>query len=294
MVAVSAKKKIIIMMKMKERIKKVNDLRVEVLSPSVIESNFEEMEKDLSAQMQVYKELEITEEKNAEAKKDLATLRKIRKAIDDKRKDVKKEFMKPFDEFEAKVKNLIGLVDEPIQLIDTKVQEFEAKRKEERRIQVIEIYIDAIGDYQEYLPYDYVAKQSWLNISTSDKEIRADISEAIVATQNAIDTLTATDNGFLEKALDLYRKTHDLPMCVSRMVEWKKVADEAAAKAVEEQKAQQAVAPVQQEQDSEEPELPFTDESTIKVTYAIVGTAEQISELEATMVSLDVYWEKRV
>lgn len=293
MVAVSAKKKIT-MMKMKERIKKVNDLRVEVLSPSVIESNFEEMEKDLSAQMQVYKELEITEEKNAEAKKDLATLRKIRKAIDDKRKEVKKEFMKPFDEFEAKVKNLIGLVDEPIQLIDTKVQEFEAKRKEERRIQVIEIYIDAIGDYQEYLPYDYVAKQSWLNISTSDKEIRADISESIVATQNAIDTLTATDNGFLEKALDLYRKTHDLPMCVSRMVEWKKVADEAAAKAVEEQKAQQAVAPVQQEQDSEEPELPFTDESTIKVTYAIVGTAEQISELEATMVSLDVYWEKRV
>jgi hypothetical protein len=279
---------------MKERIIIVNDLRVEVKSPSVIESNFEEMEQALSEQMQLYKDLEITENKNAEAKKDLATLRKIRKAIDDKRKEVKKEFMKPFDDFEAKVKNLIDLVDEPISLIDTKVQKFEKKRKAERQAQVIDIYIDAIGDYQEYLPYDYVSEPSWLNISTSDKEIRADISEAIVSTRNAIDTLTATDNGFLDKALDLYKKTHDLPLCVSRAVEWKKVADEAAAKAVEEQKPQQAVAPVQQEQDSEEPELPFTDESTIKVTYAIVGTAEQITELEATMVSLDVYWEKRV
>lgn len=272
----------------------MNDLRVEVKSPSVIESNFEEMEQDLSEQMQLYKDLEITEDKNAEAKKDLATLRKIRKAIDDKRKEVKKEFMKPFDDFEVKVKSLIGLVDDPISLIDTKIQEFETKRKAERQTQVIDIYIDAIGDYQEYLPYDYVSKPSWLNISTSDKEIRADISEAIASTKNAIDTLTVTDNGFLDKALDLYKKTHDLPMCVSRMVEWKKVADEAAAKAVEEQKPQQAVAPVQQEQDSEEPELPFTDESTIKVTYAIVGTAEQITELEATMVSLDVYFEKRV
>lgn len=271
----------------------MNDLRVEVKSPSVIESNFEEMEQALSEQMQLYKDLEITENKNAEAKKDLATLRKIRKAIDDKRKEVKKEFMKPFDDFEAKVKNLIGLVDEPISLIDTKVQEFEKKRKAERQAQVIDIYIDAIGDYQEYLPYDYVSEPSWLNISTSDKEIRADISEAIVSTRNAIDTLTATDNGFLDKALDLYKKTHDLPLCVSRAVEWKKVADEAVTKAVEEQKAQQVVAPVQKEQDSEDAGLPFTDESTFKVTYAIVGTEEQIANVEKALDSIGVYFERR-
>ena len=39
-------------------------------------------------------------------------------------RDVKKEWMKPYEDFEAKMKNLTEKIDEPICLIDSQLKDF--------------------------------------------------------------------------------------------------------------------------------------------------------------------------
>ena len=112
----------------------MNDLEVKVQQqPGKIICNFKEIKEALEIQMTAYTSLEITEEGQKEAKADLATLRKIRKAVDDQRKAVKNEFMTPYNEFEKEVKDILAVIDTPITMIDTKLKEFDERRIEEKQ-----------------------------------------------------------------------------------------------------------------------------------------------------------------
>jgi hypothetical protein len=57
-----------------------------------------------------YKEIVPTEDNLALVKKDRSYLRNIIKSIDQRRIDIKKEWMHPYDQFEAEVKKVTGLL----------------------------------------------------------------------------------------------------------------------------------------------------------------------------------------
>ena len=103
----------------------MNDIEVKVTQTAgVIESNFEEIKEALGLQMTAYLELEVTEDNINERKADLATLRKICKAVDERKKEVKKGFMKPYEDFEKEVKDVLAVINEPINMIDTELKGF--------------------------------------------------------------------------------------------------------------------------------------------------------------------------
>ena len=58
-----------------------------------------------------YEGLTYTEEQMQDAKKDRATLNAMRKAISDRRIEVKKALLAPYDAFEAEVKEVVALID---------------------------------------------------------------------------------------------------------------------------------------------------------------------------------------
>lgn len=89
----------------------------------VITGNFEDIKKSLETEMAVYETKQFAEEDKQKAKGDLADLRKLRKAVNDRKVEVKKEYMKPYEVFEGKVKELIGVIDKPIALIDGQVSD---------------------------------------------------------------------------------------------------------------------------------------------------------------------------
>ena len=129
----------------------MNELTLNVKqNPGVIELNFDEIEKALDAKLAEYKGAVFTEESKSIAKSEVANLRKLKKDFEDARKGVKKEWMKPYEDFEAKMKNLTEKIDEPICLIDSQLKDFERKRREERREKIKEIYQEIIGDMEEY------------------------------------------------------------------------------------------------------------------------------------------------
>lgn len=55
-----------------------------------ITANFDEIKTALAGQLEEYKDKEFTEDKKKDAKEDLASLRKLKKSVDDRRKEVKK------------------------------------------------------------------------------------------------------------------------------------------------------------------------------------------------------------
>ena len=170
-----------------------------------ISCNFEELKEALELQMTAYTSLEVTEDRLKEAKDDLATLRKMRKAAEDKRKAIKTEFMQPYTEFEEKYKDFISVIDKPITMIDGKLKEFEAKRIEERNQHIKELYAEKIGDYAEFLPLNTIQKPQWSNKTYSDKDIIYEISEAITKVRSDIDVIKALHSEIEDKCITEYR-----------------------------------------------------------------------------------------
>ena len=151
----------------------MNELKFNVVqSIGEITANFDEFKNQVSQELEKYKSKEFTEDTKKDAKKDLAELRKKKAAVNERRIEVKKEYMKPYDEFEAKVKELITLIDEPITLIDYKVKEFEEKRINERKEEILLAYEEIVpGELQDYIPLERIYGKKWTNAGTKMKDI---------------------------------------------------------------------------------------------------------------------------
>lgn len=102
--------------------------------------NYEELKEFLQSRLAVYSQIVYTEDGVKEAKSDKATLNKLKKAIDDKRKEIKKIYMAPYLEVESQAKELIALIDEPLALISEFITGVDNAEKERRRLEVREFY----------------------------------------------------------------------------------------------------------------------------------------------------------
>ena len=187
--------------------------------PAEISFNFNEIKQGLSEQMEIYKSMEVTEDVLVERKKDVATLRKIAKAIDDKRKEVKSNYMIPYDEFEKKAKELIEIVNKPIDLINKQVKEFDEKQKTEKKIKAFEYFESNVGDVD--IIFEEVFSPSWLLSATSFKSIKSDIDTAISDRKADIETIKAMESEVEEKAMATYKSTKRLADALKVINEYK-------------------------------------------------------------------------
>lgn len=170
--------------------------------------NFQELKQALEQQLEVYKTLAYSQDSVKAAKKDKATLNKLKKAIDDKRKEIKKIYMQPYTVVEAQAKELIALIDEPLALITGFIAREEAEEKDERRKDISAFFYQnatALGDLAETLfasPSFY--DQKWENKSTTAKAYQAAILERINAAAIDISTIRATGGKYTAALLERY------------------------------------------------------------------------------------------
>lgn len=75
----------------------------------------------------------FTEDSKTYAKKEVASLRAEKKSLQENMREAKKQYMVPWNDFEAQAKRLIELYDEPINFINGQVQAFEEKRIAEKK-----------------------------------------------------------------------------------------------------------------------------------------------------------------
>lgn len=182
------------------------DLRTAL--PAAIDFNFEELKTELAERLEHYNSLVVTEDGIKEAKADRAKLNKLRKAIDTRRKDIKKEYIKPYSEFEGKIKELTVLIDQPIKAIDTQLQGYEERRKEERREKVAATYELAIREeLRDIIPLDKIFDQSWLNATTSMKKVLEDLKAIVDRTSADMLVLDTIEEKYRIPVRNVYLNT---------------------------------------------------------------------------------------
>ncbi len=193
--------------------------------PEVIEFNFEELKQEITERASTYVNLVYGEEQIQDAKKDRATLNKFVKALSDERIKIKKECLKPYEDFEAKIKELDGIVSTAIKNIDEQVKGYEAKQKQEK-LDEITGYFNSTN-HPEWLHISQIMNDKWLNASVSMKAAIGEMDSRLEQIKSDLITLAnLPEFGF--EATEVYKRTLDLTTAIS---EGQKLAEMAKRKA---------------------------------------------------------------
>lgn len=177
-----------------------------------IEFNFEEIKTELINRLEKYQNLTFTEDTVKEAKETKAGLNKFKEAIETRRKEIKKLCLKPYDEFELKVKELTKLIDEPIGAIDTQLKVFEENRINAKVTEIKGIYNEIFADYKEIIPFEKVFIEQWKNATFKTNKIRVELQlmfDQITGELKTIEEMNLPDNIDLQ-VRDAYLRTFSL------------------------------------------------------------------------------------
>lgn len=178
--------------------------------PKTIDFNFEELKTQLAESLELYAGLVVTEDGIKAAKEDRARLNKLREALETKRKEVKRECMAPYTDFEAKVKELVGLIDQPIAAIDGQLKAYEEQRRAAKREDILAIYEETVGELRALLPFEKLWQDGWYNTGVSMKKIREAIVAAEAKAAADLEVLSTVESEFAEAVKLKYLENLDL------------------------------------------------------------------------------------
>ena len=184
----------------------------EVQFPKVIQFNFAELKEEITAKAELYKNMVYTEDTIKEAKADKATLNKFIKVLEDKRKDVKKQCLQPYEDFEKQIKELVAIVNEPVQRIDSQVKAYDEKRKAEKLDQIKAIWEES--DHPEWLSCSMIFDNRWLNVTFSLKQVQDAITERLTQINTELTTLNSLTE-FAFEAVEVYKNTLDVNRAIA-------------------------------------------------------------------------------
>ena len=153
------------------------ELKLSEIKVAPVQFNYEELKKEVAERTKPYKGLIVEEDSIPVAKTDLANLRKLEKAIDDRRKAVKKEYNAPYMEFESKIKDILSDIQEAETNIDTQVKAFEKRVEDEKLEKIKKFYAIAFGELGRDVGFDTIYNPKWLNKGYKMSDIEEEISE---------------------------------------------------------------------------------------------------------------------
>ena len=180
----------------------------------VVIDNFLEMKDALAQVLARYENVVYTEDRLADAKADKKELTRLRKEIDDRRKEVKKAYLAPYNEFEAQIKELLAMVDAPLDEIKEFVSEMDRQEKEAKRSEIWAYYSKQAAPLGELARavFDSPAffDGKWLNKSTRAKTWQEEVDRKISAAARNLHSIKATGGTRTEALLAKYLERLDL------------------------------------------------------------------------------------
>lgn len=271
------------------------ELRVEpVTFPEVIQFNYEELKAEITSKVEMYKNLVYTgSDQIKDAKADRAALNKLIKAMSDERIHIKKDCLKPYDEFERKIRELTDIVNEPVQLIDKQIKEYEQTLKEEKRKE-IEALFETIG-FQAFVKLEMIWDEKWLNASVSMKSIEEKMRDRMYQISTDLLTLNRLSEYAFE-AVAVYKETLDMNRSIAEAQRMSEIAkqkaeaearrkqeEERRAKEAEEKKVYETPVIIPEpvpDQDQQAPEHMVTEPDKMEVRFAALLTTEDALALK--------------
>lgn len=182
-----------------------------------IKANFDEYNAWLDEALKPYRGLVVQDEQIPDCKKIRAELNKAEKAINSRKIEIKKEFMKPYTEFEEQTKKLMSKISEVSGEIDAQIKDYEDRLKAYRR-EFMRNWWEANGIVVDY---DAIHNEDLVKLSVTEKAV-VNWLETKKANIEA-DMVIVADMPEEEKnfVMDDYMENADLPQAVRNYKEWK-------------------------------------------------------------------------
>lgn len=263
--------------------------------PQVIETNGEELKAWLTEKVQSYKSIVVTPETIRAAKDDKAKLTKLRTALEERRKEVKRQCMAPYEDFERKYKELLALIDEPIASIDTQIKAIDEQEQNEKYDRLYSYFQSAcqrIGFSCE-IRFEAVLNPKWKNKTLKEEALRKEIFDGLTRIERDINELNDyyADSPHYDAIMNTYLQGYDKACALAY----------AAALIQQEQRRQEAQKAAQQpvrepdptpppvydpipEPTAQEPVQP-QNQSRITGVFRVTGTKQQIIALRDFMLA---------
>lgn len=239
---------------------------------ATIEWNKEKALKEAKEIMAKYEGIIFVEEDLAVAKKEVATLRKVSKAINKQGLDIDKELTAPVKLFRSEVKEVKAIVDSGIEYINEQVKQFELKLTQERTEEIL--------NWQEWKDIEkFIAfNPDWLLKKWNDKVLKIEFADILFNINNDIkaieinaDTLKLDSKKYIEQIKNDYSLTNTL------------------------QRMKEDYDLITQLKEKEEPITPVVEvkynEETITIQRTITGTETQLIALKTYAKQLGVTYK---
>ena len=215
------------------------------LQPNEIQSNFDETRKWLESALAPYTAMVVSEDAIADAKKKRAEINKVKTALDEKRKSVKRQWVQPYLDWEKKVNELISLCDSASSNIDTQVKSFENNAKEQKKAELEKFFNEnaTAADVDFYINFEMCFNPKWLNSTVKIETAKDEIDKYIEETVDDLKTIADLESEYNEELFTTYKETHDIKRVLARnkaLAEMKK-ANEARTKPSDEWKSSENV-----------------------------------------------------
>jgi hypothetical protein len=251
-----------------------------------IEFNHEDIKAELAIQLKKYDNLVYSESNIKEAKNDRSTLNKFKDAIETRRKEIKKACLKPYEDFESKIKEIVAMIDKPILAIDTQVKTFEQLKKDEKLDGIKQVYADRVGDLAQLVPFDKIYNPRWLNATYKGTEIEKEIIDLFARIDNDLRVIDELQSEYDLQIKDAYLKNYDLTAALqektrleeqaAKMAEYKRIENE---KHIQMKPAQHEIEAPRIKPDPA-PEPPKQEPAVYQLDFRVWGTREQLSGLQ--------------
>ena len=134
--------------------------------------------------------VELTEENMTQSKKMLAEVNKSVKKLEDQRISIKRLYLKPYDDFEAKVKEIVSIVKDADSKLRSAVKGIEEKQKADKLEAIKKLW--GRKEKPDFLKFEDVMENRFLNKTVDMKQVDDAITakvEAVNADLSAIGTL---------------------------------------------------------------------------------------------------------
>lgn len=210
-----------------------------------IDFNYEELKKNLAEQTEKYTGLVVTEENIKDMIDTKNELGKLETAIDTFRKTNKKEMELPIKEFEDRCKELIAIIGNVRTPIVNQLNDFEEKRKEEKKLKIEKVIQDVKEKFNLDIKYasQLVLDNKYLNKTAKDTEILADLEQRATSlkqqqdNEKQLEEMKSQKLDLIQKEVERINQEYSLDMKISEFTHLQNAELADISKAIKERAA---------------------------------------------------------
>lgn len=245
--------------------------------PQAIVFNYEELKTELTEKIKPYEDMAVTEDDLKGAASDKANLNKLKKALNDKKIEVKKAYSAPLEMFENQIKELLSIIDGGVVNIDTQLKAFEQKRIDNKYAEIESFYEEKIGDYKDLLSLARILPEKWQNKGTKIEAIKEEVISKINKFINDIRIIKAMDMECERQMLSAYIRSLDMSAALEekhRFEEQQRIIETARM--------------------AEEKSKPEPQPEVVQETESVSVPAEQLKTIDVRFYDTDINFRRKM